>query len=304
MHSCGVRLVTDATNTPPSPRRRKRKRRFILPVTITFVLVFGWIGVMVGLQMLSGREGAFRNETMAVLAAIRDGRMAELHREASPLFRERMTVDALTEMAADVDQTLGTFREILTSTIVDEIDGPGGRTRRLATTLAFEHAKTSGHFSFHWVDGRWRLLGFSISLPTALAQASDQDAAVTARNQAPDRVLDRFREVLESGRDGRAAQIHAEAAPSFRAAIDADRFAKLVKEREHLLGRYVDIASIQRATQNRLRSKAWVTALVRFAKVETTVSMTFLKLDGIWRLSYYKVAIPLPSVPDIDTDLP
>ena len=66
----------------------------------------------------------------------------------------------------------------------------------------------------------------------------------------------------------------------------------------------MDITSIQSATQNRARSKAWITALVRFSKVETTVRMTFIKLDGVWRLSYYKVAIPLPSVPDIDTDLP
>lgn len=298
--------MTDATNTPRSSSRRKRRRRFILPVTITFVLVFGWIGVMVGLQMLSGSEGSFRDETVAVLEAMRDRRTAELYREASPLFRERMTVDALTDTAADVDQTLGKFREILTSKIVDEIDGPGGRTRRLATTLAFERAKTSGHFSFHWVDGRWRLLGFGISIPAALAPASDEDAAAasSARSQAPSRVLAQFREILEIGREGGAAQIHAEAAPPFQAAIDAARFAKLLEEREHLLGRYVDITSIQSATQNRARSKAWITALVRFTKVETTVRMTFIKLDGVWRLSYYKVAIPLPSVPDIDTDLP
>lgn len=286
----------------------------------TFVLIFGWIGVLVGLQMLSGGDSSFRDETQRVLERIRDGQVAEVHGEASPLFRERIGLDAFRDLADDINHNLGRFLEIQTSKTVEMIDGPGGRSGRVHTSLAFEHGKTSGRFSYHLVGDRWRLLGLSIDIPKARLQtdaqagppaelpATNTEPAPTAptagapaaagRREAPSEVLTRFREILALGSDGQGGRVYDESAPPFQEAVNRDVFLALLKQRERALGGYVDIADIVSAEQNRGRNRAKVVARVQFARAESEVTMGFARIDDIWRMTYYKVMIPRPAVPD------
>ena len=301
--------VRHVTETRKTPRASRRRRRLILisSLVTTFVLIFGWIGVLVGLQMLSGGHSSLRDETQGVLEGIRDGELAKVYGEASPLFRKRIDLDAFVDLAGDINESLGGFREIQTSKTVEMIDGPGGQSGRVHTTLAFEHGKTAGRFSYHLVDDRWRLLGLSIDMPQAPAeagaeagagvQAAGQDAAIE-RLEAPSEVLARFRDILMLGRDGQGGRIYDEAAPPFQEAIDRETFLALLAQRERALGRYVDIADIVSAEQIWERNRAKVVARVQFARATTEVTMGFARIDGTWQMTYYKALIPRPAVPD------
>ena len=59
----------------------------------------------------------------------------------------------------DLYATNGKFREIsaINETLVTK--GPTGRVGRVGLTAIFEHGISRGSISFHWHEGRWKLLG-------------------------------------------------------------------------------------------------------------------------------------------------
>lgn len=268
-------------------------------VIITLVLSFGWVGVLVGLQVLRGTAYNFRSETQRVLELIRDGNAAQVFSEASPRMQRDMIEESFLELASDIRATLGGFREILAIKQIAHISGPGGETGRAKATLVFDRGKTSGTFSYHRTGGAWRLLGFDIDIPESLqADALSRSETRAVRIEAPAEVHALARELLEQVRDGHSAAIYDQAAPTFKQSIAQSAFLELQRQRHQALGRYVRILDTLASWRNQSRTMATVTVVAQYDKAKTSVTMGFIRLGEDWKLSQYKVVMPPPRLPE------
>jgi hypothetical protein len=294
-----------------SPVRRGRRRWMVLQsVLITFVLISAWVGVMVGYQLMSTPAYSFRAETQEVLERIRDGKAEQVYRDSSPLLQETMIADRFLELASDIRGSLGGFRQILAIKQVELLDGPGGKTARAKASLEFDRGKTASHFSYHWINGEWRLLGLSIDIPEHLDQEVVTARAETrqVRVEAPAEVHALMRQTLERVRDDQSGAVYDEASPTFKQSISRDTFLELQEQRRSFLGKYVRILDTVESRRNRSRSAAQVTVLAQYEKARTTVTIHFIKIDDLWKLAHYKVVMPQPRIPrlveQLDGDQP
>lgn len=283
----------------PAPVERRRRRRLLLRSVIgAFVLIFGWIGVMVGLQVVSNKGYNFRAETQLVLEQIRDGKVELVYKEASARMQEAMIPDRFLELGTDINAALGGFRGILAIKRVESTDGPGGRTGRVNATLEFDKGKTSATFSYHWIDGGWRLLGFNILIPDELKGAVlSRVETQTVRTEAPTEVHELARRILELGREGGSGVIYDQAAPTFRQSVDRNTFFELQADREQILGRYVLILDVIKSWINLGHNHAELILAVQYQNARATVTMDFFQIDGVWQLSHYKIVMPQPRIP-------
>ncbi len=278
--------------------RWRRRRRIIKSAIITFILIFSWIGTIVGMQMISCTAYNFRSETELVLERIRDGQAELVYREAAPRFRKTMILDRFLELSSDIRRTMGGFREILAIRRVESTSGPGGETGRVKTTLEFDRGRTKATFSYHKLGGQWRLLHLSIRIPDHLkADAISRSETRSVRVEAPAEVYALVKKTLEQVRDGQSGAVYDAAAPSFKQSVDRETFLRVQTERRDLLGPYLRILDTIKGTRNRSRSKARIVALVEYEKDKTTVVIGFIKIQDVWRLSYYKVEMPQIRLP-------
>lgn len=285
--------------------RRRRRRMLMQSMLITFFLTFGWIAAMVVIQLLRTTAYNFNAETQLVLQRIRDNRAELVYEEASPVLQETMVLDRFQELASDIRTTFGEYREILAIKRVEKISGPGGVTARAKATLLFERARTTASFSYHYYRGAWRLMHLSIDIPDELAaDVVSRDETKSARKEAPAEVYARTEEVLLAMRDGRAEQVYEDASEIFKASIDRDTFLRNHEDNTRQLGDYIRILDIMRTKRNQSRSMATLTMLVEYEKAKSTVVIDFRKSGDDWRLSYYKVEIPLARVPTTAPERP
>jgi hypothetical protein len=279
------------------PRRPRRRRLLMSGLIVACVLVFGWIGVIIVLQMVSGDGGvSLREETHQVLAAMTSGRADEVYSQAAPRLRQHVTRARFLDVAQQLRARFGEFREIVASRPPERFRGPSGRTARVRVTAEFDNGRAGGQLSYHLIDGRWLLLGFGMS---PIGQDEEEIAAgpKPAPLSAPPEVLAAVREILELTARNDAAAIHAMAAQSFRDTIGVDELAQVLAMRRDALGELVEIREVIESQQNRGRNRATVKARVAFRKRETEVTMRFLYLDDAWRLTFYIVELPRPDIP-------
>ncbi|WP_428262664.1 hypothetical protein [Haliangium sp.] len=295
----------------PAKRRRRRRRRLLISgVVVTFVLVFGWIGVIVLLQIVTGdNEKSFREESLEILQALDEGRAEEVYRAASPALHRSLTRDRFLEIATDMARTNGHFREILNQQVAERIDGPGGPLARVSVTLAYERGRVSGQLSFHETEGRWRLLGLGLGLPVpprgSTASATPVDAGVPTTDAGPELlpapapVLEQFERILVMIDEGRAGDIYEAASPHFQAGTERARFEAVMSKRRSVLGRYLAVNEMTRAVQNRARDRASVEARVGFRNHESKVIMRFMRQDNAWQLTSLLISLPGPEIPRV-----
>lgn len=298
--SASVQGAKPSGTRPATPEeRRKRRRNLIQSFLVTFVLISAWIGIMVGYQLMSTSEAyTFRAETREVLERIRDGKAEIVYREASPRLQEMMISDRFLELSSDIRATLGGFRDILAIKQVALITGPGGKTGQAQATLEFDRGRAPGNFSYHWVDGKWRLLGLSIDIPDALKkEVASRSETRAVRVEADAEVHALVKKTLEEVRDGGSEAVYAQASPTFKQSIDRDTFLQVQEQRRLALGPYVRILDTLESWRDRSRSKAQVTVVVQYEKARTPVTIGFIKVDDVWRLAHYKVVMPQPRIP-------
>jgi hypothetical protein len=288
-----------ARPTPGPAARRKRRWMLIQSVLVTFVLISAWVGVMVGYQLMSTPAYSFRAETQEVLERIRDGKAELVYRDSSPLLQETMIADRFLELASDIRGALGGFRQILAIKQVESLDGPGGKTGRAHATLEFDRGKTSSHFSYHWINGEWRLLGFNVDIPEQLNKEVVAARAETrqVRVEAPAEVHALVHRTLERVSDEQSGAVYDESSPTFKQSISRETFLELQDQRTSSLGRYVRILDTLESRRNLSRSTAQVTVVAQYEKAKTTVTIHFIKIDDVWKLAHYKVVMPQPRIP-------
>ena len=291
--------VGESLSALPVVPRTRRGRVMARSVVLSFLLVFSWIAVIVGLQLRRPRPPDFRPNAEAVLIALRDGRAAEVYKNASVRFKEVVLESTFVEQMEDMNRTLGAYREI--SAVLDtEVNrGPGGRTARIDVRIEYETGPTKGAVSFRHERGEWKMLGISIDVPAAIAATAGTEAQRKARVRAN---VDEMRAVAESilvrwGR-GEVAEIWREASVSFQQGIDLEGFQTVEDNHRKLLGPYRRILDVTAATQNPGRTSASLTLLIEFEKATITGTMNFTRVDDTWRLTFFNLVMPLPRVPE------
>ena len=279
-----------------------RKRAIIKSVLVAFVVIAAWIGALVWWQSRKGESYSFRKETQAVMEMIRDGKAAELYEQASPHLQNRMIETRFIEKATQVNQTLGSFRRILSTHDQGITDEPTARTGYVEASLEFERASTTVTLGFEWdpAASRWRLLSFHYDIPKDLRGQVPAPELVKPPREAPSKVVELTREMLEDIRDGKATEVYARAHKDFKKAIDLERFLELIRKREREMGTYKQIIDFTKTGKNDrgLEKHAWVTAVIEYTRATTTGTFDFIDDDGEgWRLSKFKIDIPAPVVP-------
>ncbi|HWN68751.1 MAG TPA: DUF4019 domain-containing protein [Haliangium sp.] len=281
----------------PGPRRTRRRRLLVSGLIVACALVFGWIGVIVVLQMVSGDGGvSLREETHQVLEAVTTGRADEVYTQAAPRLREHVTRARFLDVAQQLRASLGQFRDIVAIRPAERFTGPSGRTARVRVTAEFDNGRAGGQLSYHLIDGRWLLLGFGLN-PIGRDGQEIEIGLRPGPLSAPPDVLAAVREILALTGKNDATAIHAMAAQSFRDTIGLDELTRVLAMRSKVLGDFVEIREVLESQQNRARTRSMVKARVAFRKRETEVVMRFLYIDQAWRLTFYIVELPRPDIP-------
>lgn len=285
----------------------RRKKIIFQSVIVAFVLTFTWIGVLVALQMLKDSTYRFQDETTAVLEQIRDGNKSstELYYDSSPRFRDTMVRTRFLELTSRVNQTLGEFKEVLATYDPAVTEGPQGKTGHVTVSLLFENGKTRGSFSFHFYDGKWRLLGLSIDIPEDLDDESFKPLYEfnKARNEASGEIIDIMNTTLELVRAGDGAKIYDGSGERFKGAITRERFLERLTLQKELLGEFTRILHITHSWESGTKNRASVTCVLEFekgkikSKAEAWFEFERTMADGPWELFKFIIKMPEPVVP-------
>ena len=279
--------------------RRRRRRMLLQSMFITFFLTFSWIGGMIAVQVMSSTAYNFNAETRQVLERIRDGQEALVYEEASPLLQETMILDRFKERASDIRAAFGGFREILAIKRVESISGPGGETARVKATIEFDRARTNATFSYHYIGGTWRLLGLYVDLPDEIGwKAAARDETKVARKDAPAEIYTLSEQILELVADGKSDAVWDNSSEIFKLSVSRETFLEIQRQRQRILGKYQRIIDTMSATRSKNSNWASRSMLVQYQNFKTSVSISFRQHGGVWQMSYYKVEIPLPKVPN------
>lgn len=285
------------THLPGVPRTR-RGRVLARGVLVGFCLVFAWISVIVGLQLRGRRPPDFRPDAERVFVELRDGQFAKVYDEASARFQEVVLEDTFVAQMTDLNQSLGKFHEV-DSVISTEVNrGPGGRTGKVELRLAFDRAATRGSVSFRWEDEQWKLLGLSVEVPPALlAEVGTEEARRNrvAGNKTELREL--VTAVLTRSFGGDVDGTFADLAPSFKSSMDIDDFRRTEADRRRTLGAFHRVLNVTSARISPSQSNTSIDCLLEFDNATINGRFKFQKVDGTWRLTYYKLVLPLPRVP-------
>lgn len=267
-------------------------------VVVSFLLVFSWIAVIVAMQLRRPRSPDFRPLAQSTLIALRDGKAREVYRDASTRFQEVVLEQTFVSMVDDLNRTLGRYKEVTAVLDLETGRGPGGRTGRIDFRADYEQGPTRGSLSFRWEDRRWKVLGFSVEIPPKIAAVAGSPAMRAKRVEGPRDELRRTADeilMLSAAKDYDA--IWNRAAPGFQQSISLENFRETETDRRRALGPYLRILNVTSAIQNPSQTGASLQLLIQFEKATITGSFEFTKVDGAWKLVFYKLVLPLPRVP-------
>ncbi len=294
--SITVKVGESLAQLPVVPRTR-RGRVMARNVILSFVLVFSWIAVIVGLQLRHARPPDFRPLAEGILVALRDGRADDVYRASSIRFQEVVREDTFVAQMADMNRTLGPFEEI--SAVLDtELNrGPGGRTGRVDLRLDYGAGPTKGSMAFRWESGAWKMLGIFIDVPPDVAPPTQEQRE--ARVKGPQEELRAAaQQILELSARGEAEAIWQGAALGFQQSIALPNFQQTEADRRKVLGPFRRILDVTSARQNPSGTGASLTLLIEFERATITGSFEFTKIDDAWKLTFFKLVLPLPRVPE------
>ncbi len=295
-------VVGESLSHLPVMPKTRRGRVMARSVMVSFVLVFGWIAVIVGLQLRGTRPPDFRPEAERILIALRDGQAADVYDQASIRFQS-LARDAQTfiDQMDDMNRTLGRFRE-LTAVIATKVNrGPGGRTGRLDVALEYDKGKTRGSLSFRWEDRRWKLLGLSIEVPEKIrAEASTEGSREERSSARPDEIAElraAVEEVLVRSAHDQIDQLWQEASPAFQQAIAVDDLRRTEADRRRTLGVFGRVLDVRAVRLNPKRNYATLVVLLQFEQATITGNFEFSRSGDRWRLVIYKLVLPVLQAP-------
>jgi len=287
-----------ATTVPAAPERGGRKLRIGL---VLFILVASGIGAYFLLrETRTSTEWRLRVET--VFKELNEGKAGDVYEAASFRFKQTLLVDKFVDMVDQMHKTLGKLVEVSEVIDVDRAATVAGLTARVQLELEFERdgatTTTTGEMSFHRDrTGKWRLLGMSVQIPPELEQQAEVAKRDYKRLKAPDEVIEQFNHILDAVREGKAAEIHQRAAPSFREQRTVESFQHLLDSHRSEMGNFVRVLAVISSAQNDDHDRARVLALLQYEKAKTTGTFEFMRVGSEWKLYGFKVVVPEPLLP-------
>ena len=188
--------------------------------------------------------------------------------------------------------------------------GPTGRIGRVGLTALYEHGITKGSISFHWDQGRWKLLGVGVEVPASvkitqaerekrvLACLDDKGHDVSDQRAKCD-VRDAAETTLEMIRDGKIGEVYDSASDIFKQQETRANFIRIYQDlRDPLgpLGAYKRVLNVTEA-----KSIGGLTAffdcVVEFEKssgVRVVFNFSRPSKTAKWQLRSLKVVVPMP----------
>jgi len=300
------------SDSPETNLRGARRRMIVRSVIVAFVVISGWIGVLIGWQLMSEEPYNFSKEIDRTMRMISKVHLSELYEESSPRMRKAYSENTFVERATEINQTLGTFKEVTGTSDAVIHDRAQGKTGWVRASLRFDKngkvVKATGSFSWHYdpdcqredqkKKGCWRLFGYYIELPPEIAaERPDWSQFERARSEAPAEVVAMVRDILSKLRDGKLREVYDDADPSFRTTVPFAQFEARAQVRAREMGTYEHILDITSSGKDEEMHKSWVTAVIEYSKAQTTGTMDFWNTDGTWRLSRFMIAIPEVQIP-------
>ena len=284
------------------PKTRKG-RMLVRSVIVAFALVAMWIAAIVLWQLRGEEKPDFRPRVEEIMIDLREGR-AELvyQKKSSTRFTELMTEDAFVEQVRQINDVLGRYREVASVIKTQLFRGPSGRTARVEMLLEFEKGRARSSMSFHREEGEWRMVGYSITLPEDVAAYETQEERRRARVEdagLTEELKALTEQILADSRDGKAGAVHDAAAPIFQDSIPREDFIRLEQERYEALGPFLRVLQVTSSRASPAKTSASLDALLEFrghdmGTITITGSFKYAKLDGVWKLTFYKLVMPRP----------
>ena len=272
------------SRTPLSPRA---KRLLIRSSAIAFIVVVGWVAVLLMLQT-AGKEGhSFRKTTAQILRSLSEGKAGQIYDRASSFLKADIARSRFITIAEEIHQVLGPFQHIVASVPEEAIEGPQGTTARATSRIQFEKASTTGQFSYHLVNKSWRLLGMHIEIPGNRINAYD------TRNQAqpPSKVLGLVTTILEQIRDGHTDRVYYNASAPFQAAVNWGRFEDIITLQKRQLGTLRKITDLSATYRDRTQMRIEVRASLEYSKITTSGTIELVLIGDTWKLLAYKILV-------------
>lgn len=302
----GITHVGEAVHELPKVARTRRGRLLIRSVVVGFVLVAAWIVVIVGLQLHGNDTPDFRPDAERILVALSRGAIDEVYEQASPRFQEMVRKEPFADEMSDLGHTIGKFREITAVNDTLVTTGPGGRTGRVSLTAAYEKATCTVSVSLHDDQGRWKLLGIGVELPSELkiSQAQREERVKACQDPLDIKHCDVHQAadaILRKLDGGRAGEVWDEATAVFRQQEPKAKFIQLQLEHFAALGGYRRIIAVTEAKLAIGGASATFDALAQFEKasgVRTVFAFYHRSKADPWRLRSFKVVLPMPRAAD------
>ena len=130
---------------------------------------------------------------------------------------------------------------------------------------------------------RWRLLSYHVDIPKELRDEVPAPELTKPKREAPSEVVELTRTTLERIRDGKAAEVYAEAHDIFKGSVDLQRFLDLIDKRTREMGKYVRIIDFTKTGKNERENavRARVKEIgIPFVYVNTVGGQDELVFDG------------------------
>ena len=291
-----------ATTVPAAPERGGRRLRIAL---ILVILAAAGLGAWLLLRE-SSTDTEFRGEVEKVFQELNEGEAETVYEQASFRFKQTLLVDKFVDMVDQMHQTLGKFVAVTEVIDVDRAATVAGMTARVELELEFVNvSSTTGEMSFHRGErGGWKLLGMSVQIPPELESRAAEAEREYKRLRAPDEVIDLFNQTLDAVREGRAADIHQRAWPSFREQRTVESLQHLLDAHRSEMGNFVRVLAVISSAQNADKDRARVHALLEYEKAKTTGTIEFMRVGSDWKLYGFKVVVPEPFLPSDPSILP
>ncbi|MFT3693563.1 MAG: hypothetical protein QM831_10520 [Kofleriaceae bacterium] len=299
----GLTKAGESVHALPAVTKTRRGRLLVRSVVVGFVLVAAWIAVIVGLQLHGNDVPDFRPTAEKILVEISKGSasIGEVYEKASPRFQEMVRKERFIDEMTDLNTTLGKFGELTSINDTLVTSGPGGRVGRVSISAAFEKGRTRGSISFHWDQGRWKLLGIGLELPPELKVTQAQrEQRVQACKDSGDRktcdVRDAAETILEKLRDGKAGDVWDAASPVFRQQETRILFATIQDDNRKVLGAYKRILRVTEAKVIGGTSATFdvVTEFERSSGVRVVFGFERSSKSSAWQLRSFKLVLPMP----------
>ena len=290
----------------PVPKTRK-SRVLVRSVIVGFLVVAAWIVGLVWWQLRGTSKPDLRPIAQHILEQLRAGDYDKVYQAASPRYQEIVLEGSFAKQVADINASLGAFKEITSASVGDVVRGPSGTSTTVNLVMTFDKAaKVRGWISFHREEGEWRMLGIDVDLPTDLAKVEGAEDKRIARSKGDPVVVVDALVVLLRLQKGDVKDVWSGADAVFQGAVSMSDLADLETQRQKEIGKFARIVHVTSNKKTPSELGDSLDMLLEYESADKGAEKTILSAHfefsrtdprGPWRLSTYKPIMPLPRVP-------